>query len=273
MDWDDAYANFPHIPGAAEYPGRWAAAAAAFRGELAAAGRAELDVAYGPHPRERLDLFRPAGTPAGLAVFLHGGYWMAFDKSSWSHLAAGAVARGWAVALPSYTLCPEARISGITRQVARAVAAAAAKVEGPVALSGHSAGGHLVTRMACRDGFLAAHLRARLARVVSISGLHDLRPLLQTRMNATLGMNAAEAAAESAALQLPIEGVRVHCVVGDGERPEFRRQNALLANIWAGLGAETSAAESPGRHHFDVIADLEDEGSHLTRVLTGAGRD
>src|SRR3546814_5563195 len=50
-------------------------------------------------------------SPAGLAVFVHGGYWMAFDKSSWSHLAAGAVARGWAVALPSYTLCPEARIS------------------------------------------------------------------------------------------------------------------------------------------------------------------
>lgn len=273
MDWDDAYANFPHIPGAADYPGRWAAAAAAFRGGLAAAGRAELDIAYGPGARHRLDLFLPAGAPAGLAVFVHGGYWMAFDKSAWSHLAAGATARGWAVALPSYTLCPEARIAGITREIARAVAVAADRVPGPLALAGHSAGGHLVSRMACRDGPLAAHLRARLAAVVSISGLHDLRPLLRTRMNATLGLDAAEAAAESAALQLPIEGVRLHCVAGDGERPEFRRQNALLANIWAGLGAETSAAEAPGRHHFDVIADLEDAESDLTRALTGAGRD
>lgn len=270
MDWDDAYANAPHIPGAGEYPPRWAASAAAFRAAMTAAGRAELDLAYGPGPRDRFDLFLPEREPEGLALFVHGGYWMAFDKSSWSHLAAGAVARGWAVALPSYTLCPEARITDITRQVARAVAAAAAKVDGPLALSGHSAGGHLVSRMACRDGFLAAHLRARLARVVSISGLHDLRPLLRTRMNATLGLDAAEATAESAALQIPIEGVRVHCVVGEGERPEFRRQNALLANIWAGLGAKTSAAESPGRHHFDVIAELEDAESALTRVLTDA---
>jgi len=269
MDWDDAYANGPHIAGAADYPQRWAAAAAAFRAGLAAAGRAEIDLAYGPAARDRLDLFRPEGEPLGLAVFVHGGYWMAFDKSSWSHLAAGAVARGWAVALPSYTLCPEARIAGITRQAARAISAAAARVEGAIALSGHSAGGQLVSRMACRDGPLAFHLRARLARVISISGLHDLRPLLRTRMNATLGLDAAEATAESAALQVPIEGVRVHCVAGDRERPEFRRQNALLANIWAGLGAETTAAESPGRHHFDVIADLEDAGSALTRALTG----
>lgn len=268
MDWDDAYANGPHIPGAADYPQRWAAAAAGFRAEMAAAGRAELDLAYGPAARERFDLFRPAGEARGLAVFVHGGYWMAFDKSSWSHLAAGPVAHGLAVALPSYTQCPQARIADITLQVARAVAAAAARVTGPIALSGHSAGGHLVTRMACRDGPLAQGLRGRLARVVSISGLHDLRPLLRTRMNATLGLDAAEAAAESAALQLPIEGVRVHCVVGDAERPEFRRQNALLANIWAGLGAGTSAAESPGRHHFDVIADLADAESALTRRLT-----
>jgi arylformamidase len=33
------------------------------------------------------DLFLPEGTPAGLAVFVHGGYWKAFDRSVWSHLA------------------------------------------------------------------------------------------------------------------------------------------------------------------------------------------
>ena len=269
QDWDDAYANFPHIPGAADYPPMWAREAAGFRQAMADAGRAEMDIAYGAGPRERLDLFRPEGAAKGLAVFVHGGYWMAFDKSSWSHLAAGAAARGWAVAVPSYTLCPEIRISEIARQVGQAVAAAADRVAGPICLAGHSAGGHLVTRMACTDGPLPEPLRARLARVVSISGLHDLRPLLRTRMNATLRLDAAEAEAESAALRSPIPDLDLVCWVGSDERPEFRRQNALLANVWTGLGAATRTVEAPGRHHFDVVADLADPASPLVEAWVG----
>ena len=43
MELDDAYANAAHIPGGADYPDRWAAQAAAFRG----AARCELDLYYG----------------------------------------------------------------------------------------------------------------------------------------------------------------------------------------------------------------------------------
>jgi arylformamidase len=268
-DWDDAYSNRAHIAGADDYPPRWAADAAAFRQAMTTADRAEIDLPYGSAPRERFDLFRPEGLSKGLAVFIHGGYWMLFDKSSWSHLAAGAVARGWTVALPSYTLCPEVRIADITRQIAKAIAAAAERVSGPIVLSGHSAGGHLVTRMVSENGPLAESLRPRLARVVSISGLHDLRPLLHTKMNETLRLDAAEAAAESAALQVPIAGLPLCCWVGAEERPEFRRQNALLANIWTGLGARTSAAEAAGRHHFNVIDELTDPASALTEAWVG----
>ncbi|MBM3648677.1 MAG: alpha/beta hydrolase, partial [Alphaproteobacteria bacterium] len=108
VDWDDAYANVTHIPGAERFPPAWSAAATAFRERLGASGRARLDLGYGAAPRQRLDLFLPATEPIGLIVFVHGGYWRAFDRSSWSHLAAGATERGWAVAMPSYTLCPEA---------------------------------------------------------------------------------------------------------------------------------------------------------------------
>jgi len=270
-DWDDAYANGAHIAGADGYPPRWATRAADFRRSMADAGRAEIDLRYGEAMRERFDLFHPEEPAKGLAVFVHGGYWMAFDKSSWSHLAAGAVARGWAVAVPSYTLCPEARIADITRQIGRAVEAAAGRVAGPIHLAGHSAGGHLVTRMACTDGPLPDPLRARLARIASISGLHDLRPLLRTRMNETLRLDPTEAAAESAALQAPLPGLQLVCWVGAGERPEFRRQNALLANIWTGLGARAQAIEAPGRNHFDVIDDLSAADTPLAEAWVGGG--
>ena len=192
---------------------------------------------------------------------------MSFDKSSWSHLAEGALERGWTVALPSYTLAPEARIGDIVGEVASAVSFAAARVAGPIALAGHSAGGHLVTRLACLDAPLAGEVASRIGPIVSISGLHDLRPLMRTRLNDSLRLDEAEACAHSPALMRPREGASVTAWVGAAERPEFLRQTDLIANIWAGLGAQTLGVHAPGRHHFDVIAELEDAGSPLAAAF------
>ncbi|CAO3403792.1 alpha/beta hydrolase [Azospirillum palustre] len=268
-DWDDAYSNGAHIPGGDAYPARWAEQAAAFRAERADVGRAELDLPYGEGGRERYDLFRPEGAAKGTVVFVHGGYWMAFDKARWSHLAAGPLAQGWAVAMPSYTLCPETRIAGITRQIARAVEVIAGAEAGPLRLTGHSAGGHLVSRLVCADAPLSDDVRARVEHVVSISGLHDLRPLLNTRMKVTLRLDEAEAVAESPALLRPQPGIGITCWVGAAERPEFVRQTELLANIWLGLGAATALRLAAGRHHFDVIDDLADPESDLVAALLG----
>jgi len=262
-NWTDAYENGSYIEGAAGFPQLWAAKSQAFRESLGA--RALLDQSYGNMERQKFDLFMPSGAPKGLVVFVHGGYWMAFDKSSFSHLAAGAVAHGWAVCLPSYTLAPQARLSEITREIAMAISRVAKRVDGPIHLAGHSAGGHLVTRMACTD--VALPVADRIKHVLSISGLHDLRPLLRTDMNATLGLDLAEAEAESAALQTPRTGVSLTTWVGADERPEFLRQNDLLANIWTGLGMDTKCYHDPAKHHFNVIAGLEEKGSDITRAL------
>lgn len=265
-DWDDAYDNTGHIPGGPTWPERWQAEAAAFRAACAPE-RFRPDLAYGTHPRERFDLFLPEGRALGLVVFVHGGYWLRFDRDHWSHLAAGPAQRGWAVAMPSYPLAPEARIAAITRSAAAAIEAAAAAVPGPLVLAGHSAGGHLVTRQVCTDSGLGAATRARLRRVLPISGVHDLRPLLATRLNATLRLDAAEARAESPALRDPVPGTRLTAWVGGLERPEFLRQTALLANIWTGLGADCTEVVVPGRHHFDVIEGLADPASTLVAAL------
>lgn len=266
-DWTDAYANAPNIPGGDRWPAAWVQPAQAYRDALLGSGRATLDIGYGDGARNRFDLFRPEGPPKGLVVFVHGGFWKALDKSFWSHLARGPGERGYAVAMPSYTLCPAVRIADITREIGTAVARAAAMVEGPVFLTGHSAGGHLVTRMISATSPLPENVRARISHTVSISGLHDLRPLMKAAMNAELRIDQVEALAESPALLSPIPNARLTCWVGSAERPEFVRQNALLANIWIGLGATTCVVEEPGRHHFDVIDGLADPDHQLTRSL------
>jgi len=198
---------------------------------------------------------------------VHGGYWRVFDKSSWSHLSTAAIQRGWAVAMPSYDLVPAVSISEITRQIGVAVSKAANHAAGPIRLAGHSAGGHLVTRMICEDSPLTPLVAKRIDRVMSISGLHDLRPLLKTKMNDDFQMTETQAEAESAALKQPQGDTELLCWVGSNERPEFIRQSALLANIWTGFGVKTSFHQAQGQHHFDVIDGLCYPQSALARAL------
>ena len=266
-DWDDAYANMPNVPNGAGYPDLWLERSDAFRNEMKSFGRYEPGIAYGPHARNRMDLFLPSAEAEGLHVFIHGGYWMRFDNSYFSHLALGSLEKGWAVAMPSYPLCPDVAISDITTDMATAVEAAAARIAGPIVISGHSAGGHLATRMICSDTRLAPATLSRIHRVMSISGVHDLRPLLNLELNTTLHLDAASAAAESPALHLPAAKTELVCWVGAGERSEFIRQNALLANIWTGLGTVALCVEQPDRHHFNVIDGLCDAGSSMMKLL------
>lgn len=253
-DPDRDYANGDFIPGAADFPARWAARAAAFRTALGP--RAELDLAYGPAPREKLDLFLPETPPKGVVVFVHGGYWHLFSKAHWSHLAAGPLARGFAVAIPSYTLAPAARIAEITAQIARACWFVGTRVAGPMVVTGHSAGGHLSARMGNAD------IAVPVARVVPISPLSELGPLIATEMKATLKLTPEEAAAESPA-RLPLrDGVSAHVWVGAEERPAFLWQARVLAEEWS-----CPWTADPGHHHFSVIDALAAPESPLCKVL------
>ena len=209
----------------------------------------------------------PAGAPEGLVVFIHGGYWLRYDQTFFSHLAQGAVESGFAVAMPTYTLCPEIRVAGIVAEIGAAIETAADMVAGPIHLTGHSAGGHLAARMICSTSPLKEAVRGRIGNTVPISGLHDLRPMMRTSMNADLRIDAAEAMAESPALLEPMQGARVTCWVGGAERSEFIRQNALLANVWTGLGAATATVVEPDRHHFSIVEGLADPDHPLTQTL------
>jgi acetyl esterase/lipase len=266
-DWDDAYENGRNIPGGDRWPAAWTDPARHARETLSRSGRAKLDIPYGPGARNRLDLFLPEGEARGLVVYVHGGFWLRLDRSFWSHLSAGPLAHGYAVAMPSYTLCPDIRIGGIAREVAASIETAARMVAGDLRLVGHSAGGQLVTRMVSHPSPLSAETLGRIRHVLSLSGLHDLRPLMATAMNARLHIDEAEAIAESPALLRPVPGTRLTCWAGAMERAEFLRQNALLANVWAGLGATTASMVEPNRHHFDIVDGLTDPDHPLTKAL------
>lgn len=254
---DEAYSNSAYIPGGAGFPDRWTRAAASFR----AITPHEADLRYGSAPREVFDLFHPARLARGLMVFIHGGFWLEGSKDLWSHMAAGAVARGWAVAVPSYTLCPAARIPDITGQIDAAIAAASDRVPGPIRICGHSAGGHLAARMVCDD--LAPRWRRRLERAVPISPIADLGPLMRTSMNDDLRITRSEAESESP-MRHSTCGTDVTVWVGANERPAFLDQARWLADAW---GCDHVIEDA--KHHFDIIDGLADPDSPLAEALLG----
>jgi len=265
-DWDAAYTNGAYIPDGHQWPDAWVAPAAQYRRDAIDNNSLQENIAYGDHERNRYDLFQPQTEPAGLFVFVHGGYWMKLDKSYWSHLAKGAIDAGWAVVIPSYRLCPDVDIGQIIQMIADAITHAARKVKGPIVLTGHSAGGHLVSAMHNRVCSIPTEIQSRFAHTVSISGVHDLRPLLGTTMNDALKLDDSSAIEHSPALMLPVEPCRITTWVGGNERAEFLRQSQLLSNIWRGLGAWTQCIVEPDQHHFSVIDGLANVNSPLMKT-------
>ena len=199
----------------------------------------------------------------GTVVFVHGGYWKAFAPSVWSHLAAGPLSRGFAVAMIGYDLCPNVRISQITGQVARALTEIAKRTQGTIALAGHSAGGQLIARMT-DPLVLSGDVRDRFENIVSISPVADLAPLLKTTMNEILKLDEAEARTESPVNMTPPHGVNVTIWVGADERPAFLEQAEQFSRVW---GARQTVVE--GKHHFDIIEALEDPESDMVKALLG----
>lgn len=258
--WLDAeYDNRAKVPGHPAVLAGWARDAALFRD---AHPHAELGVPYGAGPRQAMDVFWPGEAREGpMALFIHGGYWAALDRSSSSHLAAGLGAHGVAVAVPSYDLCPAVSLEELVEELRDAAAFAAARANRPVHAIGHSAGGHLAATLLATDWGARGHGADAVSGACAISGLFDLAPLVATRVNVPLGLDGARAAALSPALMPPPRG-RLRAVVGEREGAEYLRQSAVITAAWRG-----DFGVLPGADHFTAVAPLTDPGSDLVAAI------
>lgn len=145
------------------------------------------DVAFGAHPRHRLDVYRPAKSRGTLPVivFFYGGSWQTGERGAYAFVAARLARRGFVVAVPDYRLFPEVVFPGFLEDAALAVAwmFGHAKEFGgnptELFLIGHSAGAYNAVMLALAPGYLrAAGLdAARLSGVIGLAGPYDFLPL------------------------------------------------------------------------------------------------
>lgn len=247
--------------------------------EASAKARASLapkqDLRYGPGPKETLDLFLPPGRVKGTFLFLHGGYWRMLDKSDFSFVALPFVARGYAVAVANYDLCPDVSIATIVDEATRVVVwlarEGAAHGANPdrLVVGGHSAGGHLAAMLFTTDWAAHGFAREPFLGGVSLSGVHDLAPMVQFSFNADFKLDLREAARLSPSRLTPRSRLPLVLAAGADETSEFVRQTQILWDAWP---ANRPAAGARGpmlirdRNHFNVVVDYSDADSEITRA-------
>ena len=212
------YDNRARVPDHGRIFERWARDSAIARERSSR----RLDIAYGSSPAETLDLFPSPRADAPVLVFVHGGWWRAFDKRDHSFIAPPFTREGAMVVVPNYSLAPSVTVDTIALQLTRALAwvrrHAALYGGNPerIVVAGHSAGGHLTAMLlSCRWKAVGADLPDRLVSGgVSISGVFDLEPLRQTPLlKADLRLDTAAVRRLSPAL-FPAPPGPLYAIVG-----------------------------------------------------------
>jgi arylformamidase len=220
------------------------------------------DLRYGPSPDETLDLMVPH-TGAPLIVFFHGGYWRRLHKDDTTFVMRGFAPHGVATAVVNYGLAPALRLEEIVEQARRSVAwlRANAKEHGAdpsrIVVAGHSAGGHLAAMCA---------VDSPVAGVATLSGLHDLRPLMHSFTQEWLQLDEARAEALSPVLLSPAAPTHLLARAGVRESDDFHRQGQALADAWRAHGCDTSYQDTDD-NHFSIVERLVDPHDALTGAI------
>jgi acetyl esterase/lipase len=224
------------------------------------------NIAYGPEPEQRLDVYVPesaAVNPRPVVLFWHGGRWRYGDKADYRFVGAALAESGYLTLVANYRHYPQVKMPGFMQDAAQAAlwAAAHANEYGGdrehLYLMGHSAGAHLAVLVTLDRRYFAAagHSAPTIAGVIGLSGPYDFLPLLEPDVQDMFGPPRLYPESQ------PINFVRpdappmllVHGLKDETVRP---KNSINLAAALRALGAPATLKLYPKLSHTDPVAAL-----------------
>jgi acetyl esterase/lipase len=224
------------------------------------------NIAYGPDPQQRLDVYLPASAalePRPVVVFWHGGRWRFGDKADYRFVGAALAESGYVTVVANYRHYPETKMPGFMHDAAQATlwAAAHANEYGGARerlyLMGHSAGAHLAALVTLDPRYFAAAGQSapHIAGVIGLSGPYDFLPLLEPDVQDMFGPPPLYPESQ------PINFVRadappmllVHGLMDDTVLPKNSRNFAAALRT---LGVPATLKLYPKASHADTVAAL-----------------
>jgi len=234
-----------------------------------------LDVVYDEESGQALDIF---GTAAGelrpVFVFIHGGYWRALSKRDSAFMAGMLAKHGIASVAVDYRLAPETSLTEIVREVRAAIAFLSknGRTYGldpdRIFVGGSSAGGHLTGTVIAGGWQKDFGVPDDVVKgALPVSGLFHLGPIAKSYVQDWMRLDDAAVGALSPAETLPERGCPIVVAYAAGEADGFKRQSVDYDRQWREAGFSSELIEVQRRNHFDVILDLADEDTELSRAL------
>lgn len=222
------------------------------------------DIAYGPLPRNKIDIYLCDRPNAPTVAFCHGGYWHFGSRNVVEWFRKGPLAHNINFVSIGYTLAPEATLTQIVAEVRSAIRWI--REEGPqygigtnkVIVSGNSAGGHLAAMTLEMEGVDGALL---------ISGLYELNPIKQSFLNDQVNLTDEEAELNSPLFHIPEQSARCIIAYGTQELPELKRQSLDFHEALQNAGHRSELLPIEERNHFSIMNELISPNGVLTNAL------
>lgn len=241
--------------------------------------RAADGEAYGPLPRQRYDLYRPAGAPpAGgwpLVVFFYGGAWNRGERADYRFVGESLAARGLLAMVADYRLHPDVSYPEFLHDCARALAHglghAAAWGADPqrVFAMGHSAGAYNAAMLALDERWLAPVGRrpGELAGWIGLAGPYDFLPIRTPEVQAVFHHPHVPPDSQPIRHVLGASVPALLVVGGQDQRINPLRNTVGLAHALRDAGAPVRLRQYDGLNHETVVAALATPLQRLAPVL------
>ena len=244
--------------------------------EIKKSTRTVLDIAYGEHERQKLDIYLPDVSVGSMPVliFIHGGYWALGTKDRMGFMAPSITRLPAIYVSIGYRLTPEARFPQPVDDCRAALKWVYDNIgqhggdPERIFIGGHSAGGHLAAMVTLqRDELAKAGLPSDVIKgCFPVSGVYDVWDSPPERRDPFVG-SIEEAKEASPTSHVEGNSVPFFIVIGENDFPNLRDQYPKLVDRLKAQPGHVEAVELPGVDHFEIsLANGDANGVWAVKV-------